>query len=77
MAAVAAEKNVEMATLVNAVLAPRTEQLNELVADGQLTQAEVDARITMLKVDIVERLNQSWGSNSAASDTGSADGETN
>ncbi|GAB4439991.1 MAG: hypothetical protein Fur0044_36540 [Anaerolineae bacterium] len=67
VAEVAAEKNVEMATLVNAILTPRTEQLNALVAKGQLTQAEVDARITILKVDIVERLNQSWGAKNTAS----------
>lgn len=73
VAEVAAEKNVEMATLVNAILTPRTEQLNELVAEGQLTQAEVDARITILKVDVVERLNQSWG----AKNTASGETETN
>jgi hypothetical protein len=73
VAEVAAEKNVEMATLVDAILTPRTEQLNALVAEGQLTQAEVDARITILKVDVVERLNQSWG----AKNTASGETETN
>ncbi|MCK6625993.1 MAG: hypothetical protein L6R45_12555 [Anaerolineae bacterium] len=73
VAEVAAEKNVEVATLVNAILTPRTEQLNALVAEGQLTQAEVDARITILKVDVVERLNQSWG----AKNTISGETETN
>lgn len=73
VAEVAAENNVEMATLVDAILTPRTEQLNALVAKGQLTQAEVDARITILKVDVVERLNQSWG----AKNTASGETETN
>jgi hypothetical protein len=70
---VATEKNVEVATLVDAILAPRTERLNELVAAGQLTQAEVDARLANLRVDIIERLNQSWGPQNPT--TGESEGD--
>lgn len=67
VAEVAAEKNVDVDTLVEAILAPRTERLTQLVADGQLTQAEVDARLTVLRVDVIERLNESWGYNNTTS----------
>lgn len=62
VADVAAEKNVAVDTIVDAVLAPRTDRLNDLVAKGQLTQEEVDNRLANLRVDVVDWLNQSWDS---------------
>jgi hypothetical protein len=50
---------------VDAVVAPRTERLNELVAAGQLTQEQVDNRLADLRVDVIERLNQSLASKNA------------
>lgn len=61
VADVAAEKNVAVDTIVDAVLAPRADRLNNLVAKGQLTQEEVDNRLANLRVDVVDWLNQSWG----------------
>jgi hypothetical protein len=61
VADVAAEKNVAIDTIVDAVLAPRADRLNDLVAKGQLTQEEVDNRLANLRVDVVDWLNQSWG----------------
>jgi polyhydroxyalkanoate synthesis regulator phasin len=61
VADVAAEKNVAVDTIVDAVLASRTARLNDLVAKGQLTQEEVDNRLANLRVDVVDWLNQSWG----------------
>jgi hypothetical protein len=74
---VAAEKNVDVDTLVEAILTPRIERLNELVTAGQLTQAEVDARLTILRVDVIERLNQGWGSKNVAPDVEPGESETN
>ncbi len=61
VADVAAEKNVAIDTIVDAVLAPRTDRLNDLVTKGQLTQEEVDNRLANLRVDVIDWLNQSWG----------------
>jgi hypothetical protein len=58
VADVAAEKNVAIDTIVDAVLAPRTDRLNELVAAGQLTQEAVDNRLADLRVDVTEWLNR-------------------
>ena len=66
IADVAAEKNVSVDTIVDAILAPRADRLNELVANGQLTQEEVDNRLASLRVDVIDRLNQSWASKNAA-----------
>jgi hypothetical protein len=68
IADVAKEKNVALDTIVEAALAPRTDRLNKLVADGQLTQAEVDNRLADLKVDIVDGLNQSRTAQNAGPD---------
>jgi hypothetical protein len=61
VADVAAEKNVAVDTIVDAVLASRTARLNDLVAKGQLAQEEVDNRLANLRVDVIDWLNQSWG----------------
>jgi hypothetical protein len=74
---VAAVKNVDVDTLIEAILAPRIERLNELVTAGQLTQAEVDARLTILRVDLIERLNQSWSSKNTVPDAEPGESETN
>jgi polyhydroxyalkanoate synthesis regulator phasin len=66
IADVAAGKNVSLDTIVDAILAPRTDRLNELVANGQLTQEEVDTRLSNLRVDLIERLNQNWTAQNAA-----------
>jgi lambda repressor-like predicted transcriptional regulator len=68
IADVAKEKNVALNTIVEAALAARTDRLNKLVADGQLTQPEVDNRLSNLRVDIVDWLNQSWSSKNTAPD---------
>jgi hypothetical protein len=62
VADVAQEKNVSVGTIAEAVLAPRTERLNELVAAGQLTQEEVDNYLSNRRVEVIERLNQSRAS---------------
>ncbi len=66
VADVAQEKNVSVGTIAEAVLAPRTERLNELVAAGQLTQEEVDNYLSNQRVEVIERLNQSRTSQNPA-----------
>jgi hypothetical protein len=68
IAEVAGEKNVAVDTIVEAILAPRTQRLNDLVSAGQLTQAEVDTRLANLRVDLIDWLNQSWGSQNSTPD---------
>ncbi len=62
IADVAAEKNVAVETIVNAFLAPRAERLQELVANGQLTQEQADNQLAQMKTTVTERLSQPWPS---------------
>lgn len=77
IAKVAEEKNIALDTIVEAVLAPRTERLNNLVADGQLTQTQVDNRLDNLRVDVIDWLNQDWNSQNATPNAESSQPETN
>lgn len=77
IAEVAQEKNVALDTIVEAVIAPRAERLNNLVADGQLTQAQVDNRLDNLRVDVIDWLNQDWASQNATPKAESSQSETN
>jgi DNA-directed RNA polymerase specialized sigma subunit len=58
IADVAAEKNVSVDTLVDAILAPRSDRLKEMVTNGRLTQEQADARLAEMKSKVTERLNQ-------------------
>jgi lambda repressor-like predicted transcriptional regulator len=77
IADVAKEKNIALDTIVEAALAARTDRLNKLVADGQLTQPEVDNRLSNLRVDIVDWLNQSWSSKNTTPDATPDDSGSN
>lgn len=77
VADVAQEKNVSVGTIAEAVLAPRTERLNELVAAGQLTQEEVDNYLSNQRVEVIERLNQSRASQNPAPDAAPNESESN
>ena len=46
--------------IVEAFIAPRAEHLAELVANGQLAQAEADELLAMMRTNVTERLNQPW-----------------
>jgi len=56
---VAAAQNVELSTIVDAVVAARTTELAQLVTDGQLTQEQADAQIALLKANLNVELTQS------------------
>jgi hypothetical protein len=68
IADVAKEKNVSVGDITAAVLALRADRLNELVADGQLTQTEVDNYLAHQRVEVIERLNQSRNVNNTIPD---------
>ncbi len=44
--------------IVDALVAKRQEKLNELVADGRLTQEQADALVALMKARITDRLSQ-------------------
>ncbi|HET9222262.1 MAG TPA: hypothetical protein VFO07_07150 [Roseiflexaceae bacterium] len=58
IAQVAAEKKVALDTIVTAFIAPRKAHLESLVADGQLTQAQMDSMLATMKTNVTTRLNQ-------------------
>ncbi len=59
IADVAAAQNVELSALIDAVVAQRTEELTQMVTDGQLTQEQADARLVLLKANLNAQLTQS------------------
>jgi hypothetical protein len=52
IADIAKEKNVELSTIVDAVVAKAQETLTTAVTDGRLTQEQVDAQIALLKANL-------------------------
>lgn len=60
VAQVAAEQKVDTSTIVDAFIAPRADLLNQRFADGQLTQAQADTMLAVIKAHVTEQLNQPW-----------------
>ncbi len=58
IAQVAEEKGVAVETIVEAFLAARTERLNELVENGQLTREQADAMLTLMRAEVTEHINE-------------------
>jgi hypothetical protein len=52
IADIAKDKNVELSTVVDAVVAQRQTALTTAVTNGQLTQEQADAQIALLKADL-------------------------
>ncbi len=52
IADIAKEKNVELTTIVDAVVAKAQENLTTAVTDGRLTQEQADAQIALLKANL-------------------------
>lgn len=52
IAQLAEEKDVSLDTITEAIIAARQEQLAQAVTDGLLTQAQADARLALLEVDL-------------------------
>ncbi|MEP6985894.1 MAG: hypothetical protein ABI970_09860 [Chloroflexota bacterium] len=52
IADIAKEKNVELSTVVDAVVAQRQTAITTAVTDGRLTQEQADAQIALLKADL-------------------------
>jgi hypothetical protein len=58
IAEIAAEKGVELQTIVDAMLAELKAHLDDEVAEGDLTQEEADAKLAEVTERLTERLNQ-------------------
>ncbi|MBI1281411.1 MAG: hypothetical protein GC179_25010 [Anaerolineaceae bacterium] len=52
IAEVATAQNVELSTIIDAVVAARTTELTQAVTDGTLTQEQADAQIALLKANL-------------------------
>ena len=60
IADLATDKGVSLDTIVEALVASRSERMAELVKDGGLTQEQADAHLAAMKADITARLSQKW-----------------
>jgi len=60
IAQVAENNGVTLDVIVDAFLAPRTEQLAERVAAGQLTQAQVDLMLANMTANVTTHLLEAW-----------------
>jgi hypothetical protein len=60
IAQVAAEHNVAVDTIVNAFLAPRIENLNDLVAAGRITQEQADQMVATMRTNVTTHINEVW-----------------
>jgi len=61
IAAVANERGADVAAILDALLAPRIADLEAQVADGQITQAIADRRISMMRTTLAEQLSRAGG----------------
>ncbi len=63
IADIAKEKNVELSTVVDAVVADRQTNIAAAVTDGRLTQEQADAQIALLKADLNASFTQKMDAN--------------
>jgi polyhydroxyalkanoate synthesis regulator phasin len=62
LADVAGQQDVEVATLVDALVAAQQERIDQAVEDGDLTQEQADERLADLEERVTERVNSDdWG----------------
>ena len=62
LADVAGQQGVEVATLVDALVAAQQERVDQAVEDGDLTQEQADERLADLEERVTERVNSDdWG----------------
>jgi hypothetical protein len=73
IAQIAAERNVPLSQIVDAFIAPRSEHLDELVANGRLTQEQADEMLATMTTHVNERLNEVWTPNGPGQGAGFAD----
>jgi len=60
IADVAKAKGVELATIIDAYVTARTEQVQQMVTDGRITQAQADKMLENLRAQAQERLEGSY-----------------
>jgi hypothetical protein len=73
IAQVAGEKNVALDTIVNAFVATRQARMAQAVAAGRMTQAQVDAMLATMRVNVTARLSQPWSPQGPGAGTGYVD----
>ncbi|MBI1281410.1 MAG: hypothetical protein GC179_25005 [Anaerolineaceae bacterium] len=61
IADIAKEKNVELSTVVDAVVAEREAALKAAVSSGRLTQEQADAQIALMKANMTATFSQTMG----------------
>jgi hypothetical protein len=57
---VAYEHNVDLTTIIDAFMAPRTERLQQLVDNGQLTQEQADEFLTQMRTMATQHATEPW-----------------
>lgn len=60
VADLATEKDVDVNTIIDAIVAAHSETLTAAVTAGTLTQAQADAHIALLKANLEARFSQAW-----------------
>ena len=60
IAQIAAERTVALSTIVDAFVATRQARMATAVADGRMTQAQVDAMLATMRANVTEQLSQPW-----------------
>jgi Spy/CpxP family protein refolding chaperone len=74
IAQVANERKVDVNTIVDAVVADRTAQINARVAAGALTQAQADQVLAQLRGHVTEQVNGVWTAGMAGPHGGMGNG---
>lgn len=60
LAQVAQEQNVALDTIITAFMAPRVEYLQARLADGSLTQTQMDTLVAQMRAHLETVLQQPW-----------------
>ncbi len=75
VADLAAEKSIEVSTLIDAVIAAETETLTTSVTDGTLTQAQADAHLALLKANLEAGFSKAWAADAFGGPNGQQNGQ--
>jgi hypothetical protein len=71
--ALAQERNGPLGSIVDAFVATHQARMSTAVADGRMTQAQVDNMLAMMRANVTERLSQPWSAQGPGSAAGKGD----
>ncbi|MEZ4671156.1 MAG: hypothetical protein R3E39_24895 [Anaerolineae bacterium] len=74
IAQLAEEKGVSLDSITEAIVADHKTALDQAVTDGNLTQAQVDARLALVKADVEAMYDRAWQAPTGRPGFGPADG---